>query len=168
MKKIINLLRIIMISSTINSTLINNKNSKVINISQNMLQQNIKESNDILFEKDYRFLAHDWLKVKISNQIFEKDFKEFYFDNIKHKSEIKNHFFEIINNFPRLDNTSSGGSITENDIFTFVNVIINNFEEIIKFYNDFLHNYPDTGLIIVTNTIRSWDKNDNMGIFKQT
>ncbi|WP_342254231.1 hypothetical protein [Spiroplasma endosymbiont of Zeiraphera isertana] len=50
-------------SAITTSKLINNK---IINLSENIL----KNGNDILFEKDYRFLAHDFLKIKISYDIF--------------------------------------------------------------------------------------------------
>lgn len=168
MKKILSLVAVstLVVTSTSNlkpmftssvittSTLINNK---IINLSENIF----KNGNDILFEKDYRFLAHDFLKIKISYDIF-LDMRATY-DNEK-SSEIKNYFFLMLNNFPKLDNSGAGGSITQKDIYVAIKVIIKNFKDINSVFETL---QQGQGLLIVTNTIGSWDKNDYMGAFTQ-
>lgn len=133
-------------SAITTSKLINNK---VINLSENILSKDLKKGNDILFEKDYRFLAHDFLKIKISYDIF-LDMRATY-DNEK-PSEVKNYFFLMLNNFPKLDNSGAGGSITQKDIYVAIKVIIKNFKDINSVFETL---QQGQGLLIVTNTIGS-------------
>lgn len=118
-------------------------------------------NNKILFEVEYRSLAHDWIKVKISYDIFLKMINIY---KTKNYSEIKNYFYIIIQSFPKFDNTGFGGSILQSDIEMAVKVICDNFLEINNFYDN---QQLSKGLSIVTNRIGSWDKNDGMGVFSQ-
>ncbi|WP_338986122.1 hypothetical protein [Spiroplasma endosymbiont of Thecophora atra] len=72
--------------------------------------------------------------------------------------------FKIINKFTKEDDTGLGGSISQDDIYTTIKVIIDHFQEI----NNFFKRLPeDQGIRLVTNRIGSWDKNDSMGVFSQ-
>jgi len=160
MKKLINILSIVAISTTTSIPLVTN--TKITNSTLNIQHQNLKLNNNNLFEKSYRFWAHDWLKVKINYDTF-LDMITIY-DN-KTAVEIWNDFFRIINHFPKIDNIVWWGSITPDDIDVTIDVIIKHFTDI---NNVFKKLQPENqGLLIVTNTIRSWDQNDNMGVYPQ-
>ncbi|CAB1054424.1 Chitinase (EC 3.2.1.14) [Spiroplasma endosymbiont of Danaus chrysippus] len=120
-----------------------------------------KFNNKNQFEVDYRAAAHDWIKVKISYDNF-LHIQNIY--NTEKQENFKQLFFEIINKLPKENDTGLGGSISQDDIYTAIKVIIDHFQEI----NNFFKTLPeDQGIRIITNRIGSWDKGDSMGVFNQ-
>lgn len=142
---------------------INSKGNQFVGSAKNIYINYAQNENNInVFEVDYRFLAHNWIKMKMSRDIFlniKNDFKK-----IKNE-ELKIFIFKLISNFSKIDNNGAGGSILQSDYDTVVNVIVEHFQEI----NDFFEKLPENkGIFIVTNRTGSWDKNDGMGVFSQS
>ncbi|MFW4370795.1 MAG: ankyrin repeat domain-containing protein [Spiroplasma sp. hy2] len=102
-------------------------------------------------EKYYKFLTHDQLKLDITINKWDK-IKQIYQENSNNYQEFKNQIKSEITNFHKEDHSGWGGSITDNDINTLINIIYNHFQEI---NNHFLSN-PNHGWKIVTNTISSY------------
>ncbi len=53
---------------------------------------------------------------------------------LKNKKILNNYFFKIINKFAKEDDTGLGGSISQDDIYTTIKVIIDHFQEINNFF----------------------------------
>ncbi len=102
-------------------------------------------------EKYYKFLAHDQLKLDININEWNK-IKQIYQKNESNYQEFKNKIKSEITNFHKEDHSGWGGSITDNDINTLINILYNHFQEI---NNHFLSN-PNHSWKIVTNTIGSY------------
>lgn len=141
---------------------INSKGNQFVGLAKNIyIHYEWNENNINVFEVDYRALAHNWIKTKVSRDIF-LDIKNF-FNKIKIEKS-KTNIFKLISNFYKIDNNGAGGSILQSDYDTFINVIVEHFQEI----NSFFEKLPENqGLLIVTNRIGSWDKKDDMGVFSQ-
>ncbi len=105
-------------------------------------------------EKYYKFLAHDQLKLSVSSDEWNK-IKEIY-EKTKNKEMSSKHITNFIkeckkeiNNFYREDHSGWGGSITDNDINTILEVIYFEFETI----NNHFSSNPNHGWKIITNTV---------------
>ncbi len=102
-------------------------------------------------EKYYKFLAHDQLKLDININEWDK-IKQIYQENTNNYQQFKNKIKSEISNFHKEDHSGSGGSITDDDINTLINIIYNHFQEI---NNHFLSNH-NHGWKIITNTMGSY------------
>ncbi|WP_374696027.1 ankyrin repeat domain-containing protein [Spiroplasma endosymbiont of Polydrusus formosus] len=102
-------------------------------------------------EKYYKFLAHDQLKLDININEWDK-IKQIYQENSNNYQEFKNKIKSEITNFHKEDHSGWGGSISDDDIDTLINIIYNHFQEI---NNHFSYNH-NHGWKIVTNTIGSY------------
>ncbi|WP_348736463.1 hypothetical protein [Spiroplasma endosymbiont of Ammophila pubescens] len=98
-------------------------------------------------EKYYKFLAHDQLKLDININEWNK-IKQIYQENANNYQQFKNQIKSKISNFHKEDHSGWGGSITDDDINTLINIIYNHFQEI---NNHFLSNH-NHGWKIITNT----------------
>ncbi|WP_338989947.1 hypothetical protein [Spiroplasma endosymbiont of Seladonia tumulorum] len=102
-------------------------------------------------EKYYKFLAHDQLKLDININEWNK-IKQIYQENANNYQQFKNKIKSKISNFHKEDHSGWGGSITDNDINTLINILYNHFQEI---NNHFLSNH-NHGWKIITNTVGSY------------
>ncbi|MFX4057099.1 MAG: hypothetical protein EHV01_002040 [Spiroplasma sp. hy2] len=102
-------------------------------------------------EKYYKFLAHDQLKLDINITKWDK-IKQIYQENSNNYQEFKNKIKSEITNFHKEDHSGWGGSLTDDDINTLINIIYNHFQEI----NNHFSSNPNHGWKIVTNTIGSY------------
>ncbi|WDA54029.1 MAG: hypothetical protein PPFGHCPK_00445 [Spiroplasma endosymbiont of Drosophila atripex] len=95
-----------------------------------------------IIEKYYKFLWHDTLKIAISRYEWQK-----ILNTNKNKTEI----FNIISRFPEWDASGWKGYISNEDLYTLSEKIIENFNQLkTKFENS------NTGWKVVTNTTGSW------------
>ncbi|WP_339023871.1 hypothetical protein [Spiroplasma endosymbiont of Agriotes lineatus] len=121
--------------------------------------QKILNNND-LFEKWYKFLEHDELKLKLSSDIAFKIIYQF-------ESDSKKNFLEqtmiLISNLPKSDHSGAGGSINKEDINIMANFIWEHFSE---FHEVWRSLKQEQSIIIKTNTIGYWDnENPNNSIY---
>lgn len=101
-------------------------------------------------EKYYKFLSHDQLKLGIDSSKWNK-IKQIY-KNANNYQEFKNKIKSEINNFHREDHSGWGGSITDDDINTLIDILYNHFQEI----NNHFLSIPNHGWKIITNTVGSY------------
>ncbi|WP_338958762.1 hypothetical protein [Spiroplasma endosymbiont of Tiphia femorata] len=95
-----------------------------------------------IIEKYYKFLWHDTLKIALSRYEWQK-----ILNTNKNKTEI----FNIISRFPEWDASGWKGYISNKDLYTLSEKIIENFNQLkTKFENS------NTGWKVVTNTTGSW------------
>ncbi|WP_215826690.1 hypothetical protein [Spiroplasma endosymbiont of 'Nebria riversi'] len=113
----------------------------------------VDEANEI-FEKWYKFLAHDELKIEFNfntvNKIrilFEKNKKQEFIKELK----------IIVNKIPKSDHSGAGGAITKEDVNTIANIVWQHFPD---FHETFENLTNSQKIIIKTNTIGYWDVNN--------
>ncbi|WP_252320483.1 hypothetical protein [Spiroplasma endosymbiont of Lariophagus distinguendus] len=95
-----------------------------------------------IIEKYYKFLWHDTLKIALSRYEWQK-----ILNTNKNITEI----FNIISRFPEWDASGWKGYISNEDLYTLSEKIIENFNQLkTKFENS------NTGWKVVTNTTGSW------------
>ncbi|MFX4057444.1 MAG: ETX/MTX2 family pore-forming toxin [Spiroplasma sp. hy2] len=102
-------------------------------------------------EKYYQFLAHDQLKLDIDSNTWDK-IKQIYQASKDNYEGFKEQIKVTITSFHKEDHSGWGGSITDEDTNTLINIIYNHFQEI----NTHFTNNPNHGWKIVTNTIGSY------------
>ncbi|MBH8623517.1 hypothetical protein TS70_06685, partial [Spiroplasma sp. hyd1] len=102
-------------------------------------------------EKYYQFLAHDQLKLDINGNTWDK-IKQIYQENENNYQEFNEQIKATITSFHKEDHSGWGGSITDEDTNTLINIIYSHFQEI----NTHFTNNPNHGWKIVTNTIGSY------------
>ncbi|UNF62747.1 ankyrin repeat domain-containing protein [Spiroplasma poulsonii] len=102
-------------------------------------------------EKYYQFLSHDQLKLDININTWDK-IKQIYQANKDNYEGFKEQIKATITSFHKEDHSGWGGSITDEDTNTLINIIYSHFQEI----NTHFTNNPNHGWKIVTNTIGSY------------
>ncbi|WP_342189578.1 hypothetical protein [Spiroplasma endosymbiont of Dilophus febrilis] len=117
-------------------------------------------NNNNLFEKWYKFLEHDELKLKLSSDTAFKIIYQFEPDS---KKEFLEQTMILISNLPKSDHSGAGGSINKEDIKIMANFIWEHFSE---FHEVWRSLKPEQSIIIKTNTIGYWDnENPNNSIY---
>lgn len=115
MKKILSLLGVVTITSSGVTTLTSNNFLLTNTTSVNNIYMKKLTTESQLYEKNYRFLHSDSLKVRIN---FEQAQKIAYYFQIQLKKEFIKYLVNLIKKLPQADHSGAGGSITENDYYT--------------------------------------------------
>ncbi|RUO86362.1 hypothetical protein [Spiroplasma endosymbiont of Megaselia nigra] len=150
MKKLLSLLSVLTISGSAIPT--------TIAASPYQKEETIK-NNDV-FEKWYKFLEHDELKLKLSSDTAFKIIYQFEPDS---KAEFLNQTMVLISNLPKSDHSGAGSSINKKDIKIMTNFIWEHFSE---FHEIWKNLKQEQSIIIKTNTIGYWDsENPNNSIY---
>ncbi|WP_348735974.1 hypothetical protein [Spiroplasma endosymbiont of Ammophila pubescens] len=107
---------------------------------------------DEIFEKWYKFLAPDVLKVKLSFYQVEEIINKF--EN-KDKSEFMAWLNATIWNIPEEDHSGAGGSITNDNIQTITNLIYEHYSD---FHTKYQQMNENDELVLSTTTNDYWDQ----------
>ncbi|WP_419333887.1 hypothetical protein [Spiroplasma endosymbiont of Sarcophaga variegata] len=140
MKKLLSLLSVLTISGTAVPT----------TIAASPYQNHEQKSNDV-FEKWYKFLEHDELKLKLSSDTAFKIIYQFEPDS---KADFLSQTMVLISNLPKSDHSGAGGSINKEDIKIMANFIWEHFSQ---FHEIWKNLKQEQSIIIKTNTIGYWD-----------
>ncbi|WP_342190042.1 hypothetical protein [Spiroplasma endosymbiont of Dilophus febrilis] len=117
-------------------------------------------NNNNLFEKWYKFLEHDELKLKLSSNTAFKIIYQFEPDS---KVDFLKQTMVLISNLPKSNHSGVGGSINKEDIKIMAIFIWEHFSE---FHEVWRNLKQEQSIIIKTNTIGYWDnENSNNSIY---
>ncbi|WP_338967079.1 hypothetical protein [Spiroplasma endosymbiont of Lonchoptera lutea] len=160
MKKLLRLLSVLTVSGTAMPTVIaTSPYQKEENNLQNLEDLNRVKRQSI--EKWYKFLAHDELKIKFSNENIKEII--FLFESKKEEEFIKE-LVKMMKKFYKEDHSGAGGYIFDSDYEIVATTIWKNFS---YFHEIYLGLKNNEGIVIKTNTVGYWDNdNPNNSIYK--
>ncbi len=119
----------------------------------------VKRGNENVLRTKAKFLGHNWLYAKISNNTWAN--VQFLHNN-NSESKFRNQLYLVLSLFPKSNESYAGGEewdeMSGTDISTIVTKIKDNFNNIDNVYKN--KNNSNLGIIIRTNSDGYWMDND--------